>query len=460
MFIRLILLKMCKNSFKHMKKIVCLFFWIHAMGHAGYTQGISFKEGTWEQLLNEAKANQKLIFVDIYTNWCAPCKVMDKNVFSSAEVGAMFNTSFINYKIDAEKGEGPAMVKRYTVTGYPNYLFVNPDGELVYRAIGSMSAKKFLSEAEKAIKAGKEYVPMASMEKDYREGRRDAGFLYEFLQRKKLNNDQSAFILDEYLKAVPESALKTEKVLMIISENISTIDTKAFEILTASLKRFMNMTPGQQKFLLDGISKAKRNTFKQAIETKDKQLLERLIEAVRQTSYSEAGFEAEEKQFRLDFARITGDADNFRMIASKEGARLLAKTNEQLAEESQQKTQRFIDNAKAQGLSENTTQYQQVLEEMNNNAEKLTALRLNEYAWGYFQLIENKDELETALKWAERSIELFNSPMSLDTYSHLLSKLGRKKEAVKAQKEAIKLAKKQKMDTKELEQHLKEIKRR
>lgn len=442
-----------------MKKISCLLFWINAVAYAGDIKGISFKEGTWEQILGEAKAQQKLIFVDIYTNWCAPCKVMDKNVFTSAEVGEMFNTSFINYKIDAEKGEGPVLVKRYTITGYPNYLFVNPDGELVYRAIGSMSVKKFIAEAEKAIKAGKEYVPLASMEKDFSEGRRDAGFLYDFLQRKKLNNEENALILDEYLKAIPESAHKTEKILMIISENISTIDTKAFEILTASLKRFMNMTPGQQKFVLDGISKAKLNTFRQTIETKDKALLERLIDAVRQTSYSEAGFEAEEKQFRLDFARITGDADNFRMIATKEGAKLMAKTNEQLAEESQQKTQRFIDNAKAQGITANTAQYQQALQEMTSNAEKLTAFRLNQYARGYFQLIANSDELETALRWSERSIELFKSPMNLDTYALLLSKLGRKKEAVKTQKEAIKLAKKHGTEIQELEQNLKKIKK-
>lgn len=450
---------MRKNSHKSMKKLLYLLLWINAAAYAGDTKGIRFTEGTWEQILSEAKAQQKLIFVDMYTTWCAPCKVMDKNVFTNTEVGEKFNASFINYKVDAERREGPTLVKKYTITGYPNYLFVNPEGELVYRAIGSMSSNRFLAEADKALKAGKEYVPVAAMEKDFREGKRDAAFLYEFLQRKKLNNDQGTLILDEYLKAIPESAHKTEKVLMIISENIGSIDSKAFEILRKSLDRFMNMTPEQQRFVLDGISKAKRNTFKQAIETKDKVLFERLIEAVRQTAYSEAGFEAEEKQFRLDFARTTGDADNFRMIASKEGTKLMAKTKEQLAEESRQKTERFIQNAKAQGMKENTAQYIEVLEEMKNNAEKLTALRLNEYAWGYFQLMENKDELETALKWSERSIELFPYPLGLDTYAHLLSKLSRRKEAIKAEKAAIKLAKKQGIDTKEMELALKEIKK-
>jgi thioredoxin-related protein len=442
-----------------MKKKLYFLFLIVTTVNAKDIKGITFTEGTWAQILNEAKTQNKLIFVDIYTTWCGPCKAMDKNVFTNTEVGEKFNGSFINYKIDAEKGEGIMLKKKYAITGFPTYLFVNHKGELVYKSIGSMSAEKFLSEADKALQAGSHYKSTADMEEDFKSGRRDAKFLYEFLERKKLNGDPDSSILEEYLKAIPESAHKTEKVLMIISENIGTINTKAFEILKNSLDRFMNMTPEQQRFVLDGISKAKRNTFKKVIETKDRALFENLIEAIRQTSYSEAGFEAEERQFRLDFARITRDADNFRKIASKEGPKLMGKTNEQLAAESQLQTERFIQGAKAKGIKENTMQYLSALEEIKTSAEKLTSFHLNQYAWGYFQLIENKDELETALKWSERSIKLFKSSVNLDTYANLLSKLGRKREAVKVEKEAIKIAKKQGIDSKELKLALKEMKR-
>lgn len=451
---------MCKITLKAMKKLFYLLLCIAFSSYANDTKGIRFTEGTWDQILSEAKNQHKLIFIDIYTTWCGPCKAMENNVFTNAEVAEKFNTSFVNYKIDAEKGEGITLKKKYTITGFPTYLFVNHEGELVYKTIGSMPAYKFMAEATKALQAGNDFKSMPEMEKDFKAGRREAEFLYDFLKRKKLNGEQTDLVLDEYLKAIPASAQKTEKVLMIISENIGVIDTKAFEILKNSLQRFMNMTPEQQRFVLDGISKAKRNTFKQAVETKDKVLFERLIDAVEQTSYSEAGFEAEEKQFRLDFAKLTRDADNFRMIASKEGARLMEKTNEQLAAESQLKIERFMQGAKAKGIKENTPQYQSALKEMENNAEQLTAFHLNDYAWGYFQLIENKEELETALKWSERSIELFMSPINLDTYANLLSKTGRKKEAIRAEKAAIKLAKKQGIDPKDLEETLKEIKKR
>jgi thiol:disulfide interchange protein len=87
-----------------------------------FSQGISFRQDDWQNVLVQAKAQNKLIFVDIYTTWCRPCKEMDKKTFSEASVGDKFNSKFINYKIDAEKGFGITLARRYNVTSYPTCL--------------------------------------------------------------------------------------------------------------------------------------------------------------------------------------------------------------------------------------------------------------------------------------------------------------------------------------------------
>ena len=442
-----------------MNKILYLLIILSFSSYASDNKGIEFKEGSWLEILNEAKKQNKLIFIDIYTTWCGPCKMMSAKVFTLNIISEKFNESFVNFKIDAEKGEGIELAKKYAITAYPTYLFVNGNGDLVYRAMGAMSAEKFIVEADKALLAGKTFKSSAELQKEFKAGKRDPDFLYEYMKRISLNGGENVALLDEYLKAIPASQYKTEKVLALIAENIGTIESKAFIILRDALNRYLNMTVSQQKYVLNGLSKAKRNTFKKAVDSQDKALLERLIDAIRATSYSEVGFEAEEKQFRLEYAKITRDGENFKKIATKEAAKLMAKTSEDLVAETQLKIMNFKQGAREKNLDESTPQFKIFLDNMTNNAQKLTSFQLNEYAWGYVQMIKNERDLEEAIKWSERAIELIESPTNLDTYAILLSKLGRKKEAIKAEKKAIKLAKKEGKDTSHLQQTLKDLKR-
>ncbi|HZG73152.1 MAG TPA: thioredoxin family protein [Chondromyces sp.] len=114
-------------------------------------EGIQFVDAKWEYVLKKAKQENKLIFVDMFTTWCAPCKRMALEVFPQKEVGDKFNASFINYKVDAEKGEGIDLAKMFEVDAFPTYLFINGDGKVVYRILGRKEIESFLKEADKAL---------------------------------------------------------------------------------------------------------------------------------------------------------------------------------------------------------------------------------------------------------------------------------------------------------------------
>ena len=60
-------------------------------------QGVIFEKGTWKEVLEKANRENKIIFVDIYTSWCGPCKNVAKTVFPNAEFGAYYNEHFINF---------------------------------------------------------------------------------------------------------------------------------------------------------------------------------------------------------------------------------------------------------------------------------------------------------------------------------------------------------------------------
>jgi thiol:disulfide interchange protein len=116
------------------------------------SQGIRFFEGTWDELLAGAKAKNKPFFVDVYTTWCAPCKMMSKLTFTDANVAKLSNDYFLAYKIDAEKGEGIKVASKYKVKGFPTVLFFNAEGKLIGREEGYLDVEHFTYVLEKYLK--------------------------------------------------------------------------------------------------------------------------------------------------------------------------------------------------------------------------------------------------------------------------------------------------------------------
>ena len=88
-----------------MKRIVCLLICVCSYFQL-FSQGVDFKQITLKEALEQAKAQGKMVFMDCYTTWCGPCKMMTEEVFPQKEAGDFFNAHFVNVKFDMEKGEG------------------------------------------------------------------------------------------------------------------------------------------------------------------------------------------------------------------------------------------------------------------------------------------------------------------------------------------------------------------
>ena len=56
----------------------------------------------YTEALAKAKGSQKLIFVDLYADWCIPCRIMDANTYSDPTVASILNTRFISAKLDVD----------------------------------------------------------------------------------------------------------------------------------------------------------------------------------------------------------------------------------------------------------------------------------------------------------------------------------------------------------------------
>lgn len=106
--------------------------------------GIQFLEENWAKALAEAKKQNKLIFLDAYTSWCGPCKMLKRNTFPDKAVGDFFNKNFVNIALDMEKGDGVAIAAKFGIDAYPTLLFADADGNMVTFTQGYMEAKQLL----------------------------------------------------------------------------------------------------------------------------------------------------------------------------------------------------------------------------------------------------------------------------------------------------------------------------
>lgn len=134
-----------------MKKLIFTIVCLIGLTTIAQNREIEFTPGDWKSHLETAKNDNKVIFFDAYTTWCGPCKLMARDVFTNDEVADLFNDKFVNVKFDMEKGEGIFLHKNYEVSAFPTYLFINGDGEVVHKIVGSMSAEEFLKEANNAL---------------------------------------------------------------------------------------------------------------------------------------------------------------------------------------------------------------------------------------------------------------------------------------------------------------------
>ncbi|RKO72352.1 DUF255 domain-containing protein [Sphingobacterium puteale] len=145
---------------------------LHAQDH------IAFQKISFEDAKKQAKETGKLIFLDGYTSWCVPCKWMEGNVFNQSQVVQYFNTKFINVKFDCEAGEGIAIAKNYQIRSFPTYLFINGDGELIYRTQSKMEANEFLEQGQRANM--REYqIPV--LKAAFQAGDRQPNFLLRYI---------------------------------------------------------------------------------------------------------------------------------------------------------------------------------------------------------------------------------------------------------------------------------------
>ena len=201
--------------------------------------GVRFFEGSWEQALAEAKSTGKPIFMDCYTSWCVPCKMLATTVFTKKEVGDYFNSHFINVKMDMESKEGKTLNKQYEILGYPTLLFIDGGGNMFHRIVGTTPAEILLKEAARALDGNGYSV----MKKKYGEGNRQPDFIQEYMEVLSVAGEDkvAARVCVDYFNTLEKSRLKEPEYWKLFQKYVKDVDAGISKYMYKNREEFITL---------------------------------------------------------------------------------------------------------------------------------------------------------------------------------------------------------------------------
>lgn len=190
------------------------------------TAQTNFRDLSYAEALQTAKTENKMLFMDFYTSWCGPCKMMAKEVFPQEKVGNFLNDRFVCIKIDAEKGEGVELARRYKVDAYPTFIGVNVNEKEMLRIVGYEYPDAFISKIDRLLDPDK--TP-ERMQERYEEGERTPDLIRayaalkleeSFMGTKKDKLEEASRIVKDYFNELDETARLAPENLFIYIQHV------------------------------------------------------------------------------------------------------------------------------------------------------------------------------------------------------------------------------------------------
>jgi len=421
-----------------MNKLLCAITIIMFTGVTSLAaQGINFEKASWKELLSKAKEQNKLVFIDVYTSWCGPCKMMAANVFPLKKVGDKFNSSFVNFGIDAEKGEGVEIAKTYDVHAFPTYLFVNGDGQLMYKAVGGLPVDEFLKTADLALMNQNDLTPFAKLEGEYNAGNRNKQFLVSYLKKRASLQVPSADIIEVIFPMLTEKDFADSA---LVSYMLSTSPTAEYvpkgKFYDYIIQHHSQLDSAYHLKSLPTLNFGIRNYFtKNIIANHKEELLPVMFAAVSQLMSlmgDDADKDAYIKRLTMSYYSKTHNEQKTMAAALDFVNNVLLKMDlaamqRDDAADLKQMREPFISGAQ----DSTKVQYWKIMNIVTGKRRQMQfAFSLGDAAQSVYHNTKNVEMLMKALAWAKQAVDVYPGFGSYAVYGALLAKTGKKQEGI------------------------------
>ena len=95
-----------------------------------------------QSAMKRAKAEKKLIFMDLWTEWCPPCQFLQKNVFPSPEGQAALQrmvpfSALVEKKDRTPVPQGMKLAQQFGLEAFPTMVILDANGKEIRRQVGA-----------------------------------------------------------------------------------------------------------------------------------------------------------------------------------------------------------------------------------------------------------------------------------------------------------------------------------
>jgi len=349
-------------------------------------QGIEFFHGTWAEALEEAKKQDRPIFVDAYAVWCGPCKMMAQNVFPDEKVGAFYNRNFVNMKLDMENGEGLEFRKKYPVSAFPTLFYIDADGKIIQQTRGAQSAEAFLQLGQKVLAKSDRSGEYAA---EYEKGNRDPELVLKYVQALNKAGKSSLQISNEYLRS--QKDLTIPQNLNFILEATVVADSKVFDLLVEHRAKIAKLNSEEK--VMSRILEACQATVAKAIEFRSLDLLEEAKSKMKK-HYSEKADSFAAKA-EMDYGLAVNDVKQFLDGAKDYTNKAPGNAAEEVYKVALTISNNFFKDEKAMKQAESYAK-----QAAENDDSKY------EYYFGYANILAKNGKKDQAIAAAQKSLEV------------------------------------------------------
>ncbi|WP_164121844.1 thioredoxin family protein [Sphingobacterium sp. xlx-130] len=418
-------------------KSICISVFLLLLNFAAtYAQGIKFDKISFEEATERAKKEGKIVFIDFYTDWCVPCKVLDKEVFSQTLVGDFFNDKFVSIKMDAEK-EGKEYAQRFKVAAYPTMTFTNGQGELVNKVVGSIKAEKLLDEAQKSLDMQNDPNSYFNLKKQYETKKNDPVFLQNYIAKMISFSESPRVQIEDFLKNQRHIKEKSADMMefFLAYYNHMTCGGEAERILNQNYEEYIDIATRKEERTLKSMpDRLIQNTYRVAVANQDPKLFEVFLD--RWVKMPEKPYYSDYNAYKLELIALKKEDGLYKKEAVKYLDSLT--THKSIAEIKLKDSIRYADYVKANPVSVGFYAEASRLAQKDLDAGILVR-NMNKALEKYVTLITKKGEFKNVEKWAKYGLQLVPTDIALTNFAvEALVRQNKKKEAIQVKEKLIK----------------------